>query len=197
MRWKPALLITLAALLAAALGLAASVAMYGPAPLLSSPLGSVLGDYLPGGDRRATLSPGDAVASWQLPDLDGKARPVITPGQTTLINYWASWCAPCREELPLLAELARRPGSGIRVVAIALDTPAEARAFMAAQPGGLEVLVETPGASDSSTRLGNRHGVLPFSVLVGADGRLVARKVGAFQSKAELGQWAGQAHPAP
>ena len=197
MRWKPALLITLAALLAAGLGLAASVAVYGPAPLLSSPLGSLLADYLPGGDRQPAFSAGDIVANWQLPDLEGRQRPVIAPGQATLINYWASWCAPCREELPLLAEFAGRPGNGIHVVAIALDTPAEAQAFIAAQFAELAVLVENPAASDSSVRLGNRHGVLPFSVLIGADGRLVARKVGAFRSKAELEQWAGPAHAAP
>ena len=197
MRWKPALLITLAALLAAGLGLAASVAVYGPAPLLSSPLGSLLADYLPGGDRQPAFSPGDIVANWQLPDLEGRQRPVIAPGRATLINYWASWCAPCREELPLLAEFAGRPGNGIHVVAIALDTPAQAQAFIAAQSVALAVLVESPAASDSSVRLGNRHGVLPFSVLIGADGRLVARKVGAFRSKAELEHWAGPAHPAP
>ena len=197
MRWQQPLLVALAAVLAAGLGLAASVVLYGPAPLLSSPLGALLSDYLPGGNQRASLSIGDPVVSWQLPDPEGTARDVIAPDQATLINYWASWCAPCREELPLLADFSRRPDAGIRVVAIALDTATDAKAFLATQPIGLEVLIERPTARDSSVRLGNRHGVLPFSVLIGANGRLIARKVGAFRSRAELEQWTAQAYPAP
>ena len=197
MRWKQLLLIAFVALLAAGLGLAASVAVYGPAPLLSSPLGALLSDYLPGGDRRAALSLGDPVVAWRLPDVAGRPREVFAPGQTTLINYWASWCAPCREELPLLADFSRRPDTGVHVVAIALDTVTGAKQFLQAQPTRLDVLIESPTTRDSSVRLGNRHGVLPFSVLIGANGRLIARKVGAFKSESELAQWAAQARLAP
>lgn len=197
MRWKQASLIGLAALLAAALGLAASVAVYGPAPLLSSPLGGLLADFIPGGDRGGSLSVGDPVAPWQLPDLKGNARVVAAPGQATLVNYWASWCAPCREELPLLADLSRRPGNPVRVVAIALESLADAEAFLAAHPLAMDIRIESPGGTDSSVVLGNRHGVLPFSALIDADGRLIARKVGAFRSAAELEAWAAQARPRP
>jgi thiol-disulfide isomerase/thioredoxin len=197
MRWKQASLIGLAALLAAALGLAASVAVYGPAPLLSSPLGGLLADFIPGGDRSDSLSVGDEVVPWQLPDLKGDARVVVAPGQATLVNYWASWCAPCREELPLLADLSRRPGNPVRVVAIALDSLADAEAFLAAHPLAMDIRIESPGGADSSVLLGNRHGVLPFSALIGSDGRLIAYKVGAFRSAAELEAWVAQAHPTP
>lgn len=197
MHWRSILLIGLAALLAAALGLAASVAVYGPAPLLSSPLGGLVSGLIPGGDRNAALSIGDRVAEWQLPDLDGNQKSVAAPGHATLVNYWASWCTPCREELPLLAALSQRPRQTVQVVAIALDTLPEARSFLAAHPLALDVRIETPGGSDSSVLLGNRHGVLPFSALIGPDGRLIARKVGAFRSAAELEQWAGQAHAGP
>ncbi|OGT55897.1 MAG: hypothetical protein A3E01_15085 [Gammaproteobacteria bacterium RIFCSPHIGHO2_12_FULL_63_22] len=197
MRWKSALLIGIAALLAAMLGLAASVAVYGPAPLLSSPLGGLLADFIPGGDRNGSLSLGDTVSPWQLPDLEGNLRVVADPGQATLVNYWASWCAPCREELPLLADLSRQPGKKVRVVAIALDSLPDAQAFLAAHPQAMDIRIESPGGTDSSVLLGNRHGVLPFSALIGANGRLIARKVGAFRSATELDEWVAQAHPAP
>ena len=197
MRWKSILLIGIAALFAALLGLAASVATYGPAPLLSSPLGGLVSGLIPGGDPSASLSPGDPVAQWQLPDLDGNQKAVAAPGQATLVNYWASWCAPCREELPLLAALSQRPGQPIRVVAIALDTLPEARAFLAAHPLAMDVRIESPSGTDSSVLLGNRHGVLPFSALIGPDGRLIARKLGAFRSAAELEAWVAQAHTTP
>ena len=197
MRWKPGLLIGLAALLAALLGLAASVAVVGPAPLLSSPLGGMVSDLIPGGDPSGSLSPGDPVPPWQLPDLEGNLRAVAKPGQATLVNYWASWCAPCREELPLLAALARRPGNRVQVVAIALDNLADAQGFLAAHPLAMDVRIESPSGTDSSVLLGNRHGVLPFSALIGSDGRLIASKVGAFRSARELDDWAAQAHARP
>ena len=197
MRWKPALLIGIAALLAALLGLAASVAVYGPAPLLSSPLGGLVSGLLPGGDPSGSLSPGDPVPPWQVPDLEGNLRTVAKPGQPTLVNYWASWCAPCREELPLLAALAQRPSHRVQVVAIALDTLPDAQGFLAAHPLAMDVRIESPGSTDSSVVLGNRHGVLPFSALIGPDGRLIARKLGAFRSAAELDAWVAQAHPTP
>lgn len=197
MRWKPALLIAIAALLAALLGVAASVAVYGPAPLLSSPLGGLVSNFIPGGNRTGSLSVGDAVAEWRLPDLQGRQRIVAAPGQATVVNYWASWCGPCREELPLLADLSRQAGSAVRVVAIALDTPPAVQAFLAVHPLAMDVRIESPGSSDSSVVLGNRHGVLPFSALIGADGRLLARKVGAFRSAAELEQWIAQAQARP
>lgn len=197
MRWKPALLIGIAALVAALLGLAASVAVYGPAPLLSSPLGGLVANFIPRANRTGSLSVGDAVAEWRLPDLQGKQRAVAALGQATLVNYWASWCGPCREELPLLADFSQQAGSTVRVVAIALDSPPDAQAFLAAHPLAMDVRIESPGDTDSSVGLGNRHGVLPFSALIGADGRLLARKVGAFQSARELEQWIAQAHPKP
>lgn len=197
MRWKPALLIGIAALLAALLGLAASVAVYGPAPLLSSPLGGLVSGLIPGGDPSRSLSPGDPVPPWQLPDLEGNLRAVAKPGQATLVNYWASWCAPCREELPLLAALAQRPGNRVQVVAIALEPLPDAQGFLAAHPLAMDVRIENPGSTDSSAVLGNRHGVLPFSALIGGDGRLIARKLGAFRSAGELDDWAAQARAAP
>lgn len=197
MRWKPALLIGMAALLAALLGLAASVAVYGPAPLLSSPLGGLVSGLIPGGDPSGSLSPGDPVPPWQLPDFEGNLRTVAKPGQASLVNYWASWCAPCREELPLLAAMARRPGNRVQVVAIALDNLADAQGFLAAHPLAMDVRIENPSGTDSSVLLGNRHGVLPFSALIGPDGRLIASKVGAFRSAGELDDWAAQAQPTP
>ena len=189
MRSRQALVIALAALLAAGLGLAASVALYGPAPLLASPLGRLVEGWLPGPPGVAIAELGDRVPAWTLADLQGRPQPVFRPGQATLLNYWASWCLPCREELPMLAAFGHGPNPSVAVVAIALDEPADARHFLSAQGLDLPVLIEAAGPADSSVRLGNRRGVLPYSVLIGPDGRLLARKLGAFRSAAELRQW--------
>lgn len=200
MRWRPALLILGAALLAGCLGLLASVAIYGPGPLLRSELGQRL--------LQARLRPVDGtgldsaelgapVARFQLPDLNGQSHQMPLAGRALLINYWASWCGPCREELPLLANLSRDPKAFLAVRAIALDSPDEARRFLVEQRLQLPVPVEIPGPRDSSIRLGNRASVLPFSVLIDAQGRLRARKTGAFHSQAELQAWIKQGLASP
>jgi thiol-disulfide isomerase/thioredoxin len=191
MRLRSGLLVVLAGLLAGVLGLAASVAVYGPGPLLASPLGQMLDRVWPSsGD--GVLAIGDVVQPWSLPNLEGARATLPLSGQATLINYWASWCGPCREELPLLAELSRDAKAGLAVRAIALDSPEEARRFLTGQRLQLPTPIETPGPQDSSIRLGNRASVLPFSVLVDGQGRLRARKTGAFHSRAELNAWIEQ-----
>ncbi len=108
-----------------------------------------------------------------------------------LVNFWASWCGPCREEMPLLdAFEAKQSSNGTRVIRVALDTAEHASRFVSGQARPFPTLLEPPGPSDSSVRLGNRQGVLPFTVLIDARGRLVKRRFGPFTDEADLGRWA-------
>src|SRR5690349_3323922 len=58
-----------------------------------------------------------------LADLDGKRRSILEwPGKSMVVNFWATWCAPCRREIPLLLELQKQHGSeGFQVVGVAVD----------------------------------------------------------------------------
>jgi thiol-disulfide isomerase/thioredoxin len=116
--------------------------------------------------------------------------PDAFPGRPLLVNVWASWCGPCIEEMPELERFATSQGTtGVQVVGLALDTPDAITAFLARVPVSYPILVETPGPADASVWLGNRKGVLPYTVLVGADGKIVKQKVGPF-THGEIEGWA-------
>ena len=128
------------------------------------------------------LGIGDAAPAITLPDPEGQAVLVLPrPGRRVLINFWASWCPPCVKEMPLLdAFAAARAAQGIDVVGIALEDPGPVRDFLARHPVAYPIAIAEVGVVDLSTRLGNARGVLPYSVLIGSDGRIEAIKLGEF-----------------
>lgn len=125
-----------------------------------------------------------------LPDLEGRAQPLSQwDGRLVLLNFWASWCAPCIEEMPLLdAYQQRNAARGLQVVGIASDGLEATREFLTGSPVHYPILVDDPERGDLSRELGNRHGVLPYSLLVGRDGRILARHAGSF-SEDSLERW--------
>lgn len=136
---------------------------------------------------------GDLRPDLRLPDLDGQPQPLSRwDGRPLLVNFWASWCGPCIEEMPLLdAFAAEQGGNGVQVLGIALDSAEDVRAFLERVPVRYPILLDSPAADDSSVRLGNTRGVLPYSVLIGADGRVRKQKLGVF-SASELRRWAAE-----
>ncbi len=136
--------------------------------------------------------PGDAMPVIRLPDLDGNVVDLaaIAPGRPLLVNAWASWCGPCVEEMPELQRYARAQGAdGVQVVGLALDTPENVRGFLARVPVDYPILLDQPGPADASVHLGNTRGLLPYSVLVDARGRVVRQKLGPFEA-GEIEGWA-------
>ena len=136
---------------------------------------------------------GGIVPDMRVRDLDGRAvaLPAAWAGRTTLVNFWATWCAPCLKEMPELQAFAREQGAnGTQVVGIALDDDTVVRAFLRAHAIGYPSLVDTPGPADAGVRLGNPAGVLPYSVLVAPDGRLLKTRIGPFHDAADIAAWA-------
>lgn len=139
---------------------------------------------------------GGIVPAMTLPDPDGKqvAIPAAWAGRTTLVNLWATWCAPCLKEMPDLQAFADAQGStGMQVVGIALDEATAVAAFLRQHGITYPVLVDAAGPADAGVRLGNPAGVLPYSVLVSADGRLLKTRIGPFTDAADIAAWAGAA----
>lgn len=139
------------------------------------------------------LRVGDPYADLSLPNLEGQALALSTwADRPRLLNFWASWCAPCVAEMPVLDRFAQMQASqGVRVIGIALDEAPNVRQFLTQHPVSYPVLLDTPSRQDSSVRYGNVRGVLPYSVLIGADGRILAQKWGAFEPDA-LEDWVNQ-----
>lgn len=134
---------------------------------------------------------GDPMPAIALPGLDGALVDLRTryAGRRLLINVWASWCGPCIEEMPELDRFAATQGeAGVQVVGLALDTPEGVRDFTARVPVRYPILLDTPGTADASVWLGNAKGVLPYTVLVDADGRIARQKVGPFEH-GEISGW--------
>lgn len=146
------------------------------------------GPALPAGTM--VLEEGDRRPDAELEALDGSLRTLSDfDGRPLLINFWATWCPPCIEELPMLDALHARSGdAGLQVIGIALDDPDEVRKFLAEVPVNFPIYLAQPGAVDLSTTLGNARSVLPYSVLIDAEGRIAKRKFGAF-SEASLNEW--------
>ncbi|RZZ85218.1 TlpA family protein disulfide reductase [Pseudoxanthomonas winnipegensis] len=141
---------------------------------------------------------GEAMPALVLPDPDGKSVDLaqLAGGRPLLINAWASWCAPCVKEMPELDRFAAAQGArGVQVVGLALDSAQNVQQFLQRVPVRYALVLDTPGPADASVRLGNRAGVLPYSVLVGADGRILRQKVGPF-ADGEIERWIGAAAPA-
>ena len=112
-------------------------------------------------------------------------------GKPTLVNLWASWCAPCLKEMPELQAFAsEQAANGVQVVGIALDDSASVQAMLQRLAITYPNLIDAPGPADAGVRLGNPAGVLPYSVLVSADGRVLKTRIGPFADLAEIRDWA-------
>lgn len=189
-------------MLAGVLGVAASLAVNGGGPLLSPLLRTELGQRLL--QRAVAMDAPDAPAGVEIASRGAPMPPLVLPaldggtmqlpdayaGRPILINFWASWCGPCIVEMPELDRFAAIQGAdGTQVVGIALDRPEDVRTFLQQTPVGYPILLDTPGPADSSVQLGNPRGVLPYTVLIGHDGRLLKQKIGPFVH-GEIDDWA-------
>ena len=167
--------------------------------LLIAIAGAVAG-FFAGGWLRTSPSPpsnpnalkiGDIAPSSQRPDIDGKPRSLDEwRGKLVLVNFWASWCGPCREEMPLLDRTQRRlADKGLQIVGVAADSLAATKEFLDQTPVHYPILIDDPEKDpDLSELFGNDRNVLPYTVLIGRDGRILARRAGNF-SEAALDAW--------
>jgi thiol-disulfide isomerase/thioredoxin len=135
----------------------------------------------------ATRYGGGELINFTLPELDGKPHSLEEwRGQVIVLNFWATWCPPCREEIPLLIALQKqRAAEGLQVVSVAIDNETAVRPYRRSAGINYPVLMGGDEALDLVARYGNSMGALPFTVIIDRGGAIVARKLGAF-SRNEL-----------
>lgn len=110
-------------------------------------------------------------------------------GYPLLLNFWATWCPPCIEEMPMLDAFFRENSSkGWRVLGLAVDKPAPVLDFLARHPVNYPVAMAGMDGLSLSSSLGNNVGGLPFTVVLAADGSVRERKIGKLSSQ-DLTRW--------
>lgn len=136
------------------------------------------------------IPPGDGFWTSQFDTPDGgKLSLSAFQGRPLLVNFWATWCAPCVEELPLINDFYREnKANGWQVVGLAVDKLAPVQAFLQKMPLEFPVGLAGLSGAELSRGLGNLAGGLPFSVVFGRDGMVLQRKMGRL-TPADLGNW--------
>jgi thiol-disulfide isomerase/thioredoxin len=168
------------------------IMLYLGAALIAVASGFLLRGHLTGGskaDMPADSAKGaETILAASLPDLNDKNQSLSQwRGNVMVVNFWASWCEPCRKEIPEFIELQEKFGDrGLIFVGIAVDQKDRAAAFSKAIGINYPVLVGDMRAMMLAEAAGNRQGALPFTVVIDRNGNITGTKLGSLsRSKLE------------
>lgn len=144
-------------------------------------------------DTRQTHVSADLWAM-QLPDPSGKVQSLAQwRSKILVLNFWATWCEPCRDEIPdLIAVRSEHAGKNVEIVGIAIDNARSVQTYMQDMRISYPVLIGEGDALAMARALGNASGALPYTVVVGPDGTVLMRHLGRLP-KAKLQSILGSA----
>ena len=143
--------------------------------------------------RRGHTSDTKSIDPLWAADFDQPEGPILRladfKGRALVVNFWATWCTPCVEEMPLLNAFFRenKPKSW-QVLGLAIDQPSAVKRFLAQNPVEYPVGLAGLNGSDLMTALGNQAGGLPFTLVVNPQGGLLFRKLGKL-SESDINGW--------
>jgi thiol-disulfide isomerase/thioredoxin len=134
------------------------------------------------------VKPSEALFALSLPDLQKKMQSLAQwRGKVLVVNFWATWCVPCREEIPVFVKLQTKYGSkNLQFVGISIDQHDKTSEFANSFKINYPTLIGTFDAIEVSRQAGNLRGVLPYTVILDHQGRIVATAIGGLtQEKLE------------
>ena len=133
----------------------------------------------------ATTGPVETIPEFTLDNPAGVPQSIHSwPGKALLINFWATWCAPCLREIPLLVEYQERHrDDSVQVVGIAVDRPDPVRAFMEELEFNYPVLIGETDAMDAAAAFGVDFFALPFSVFTDTQGHILGVHTGELHAE--------------
>ena len=116
--------------------------------------------------------------SWQTPD--GKTVNSENWREKVLVvNFWASWCPPCVEEMPTLDKIAQEySAKNVLIVGIGIDSPSNIREFLQKTPVSYPIVIGGLEGSNLSKQMGNAQGALPYTVVINPKGKSIYTKLG-------------------
>ena len=130
----------------------------------------------------APIADASAGAIYALSKVDqlGKSQSFAQwSGKLLVINFWATWCAPCLEEMPMFTQMQQtHAASGLQIIGIAADTAAKVQSFATKLKIDYPLFADEANALGFSKRLGNRLGLLPHTIAIAPNGQIVFNKMG-------------------
>ncbi len=133
----------------------------------------------------AQQSAADGRVAFTLPDLQGVERQLSDwDGEARLVNFWATWCAPCRREIPLLKQLQRdKSEQRLQVIGVAVDFMEDVVAYAEEAHFNYPVLVGQEKAMAAAESSGVDFIGLPFTMVIASDGTLVVTHMGEIKQE--------------
>jgi thiol-disulfide isomerase/thioredoxin len=110
-------------------------------------------------------------------------------GKLTLVNFWATWCSPCRDEMPLFENVFRRfSKNGFTVLGITIDSQNKAQPMLDSMDISYPILYAEQTGMQLMSAVGNSNGLLPFSLLLDEHGKILDRKLGKIDEQ-QINEW--------
>lgn len=156
--------------------------LFGAVAVAAAAAGVLLNVWRLGGTA-AEAGAAERVMATRLADLQGQLQPLSQwRGKVLVVNFWATWCAPCREEIPAFVRLQDKyRAQGLQFVGIAIDQREPVQAFVREFGMNYPVLLGGVESVEMSRQAGNRIGALPFTLIIDRSGNIVGSKLGGIK----------------